>query len=171
MPDAKPAEPRNWFYPLLNLAGVAFAVTALAYAVLPFLEDKAREAGEPVPPSPFGDALRADGAVWLLAEAALRVGGAPIAGFQTVTHRTPMLSIDNTYNPDELREFDARVRKALGGEPVQYVVELKIDGVAMSLTYENGAFTVGATRGDGERGDDVTHNLRTIRELPLRLRT
>jgi DNA ligase (NAD+) len=82
-----------------------------------------------------------------------------------------MLSIDNTYNPDELREFDARVRKLLGSEPVTYVVELKIDGVAMSLTYENGAFSVGATRGDGERGDDVTHNLRTIREVPLRLRT
>ena len=70
-----------------------------------------------------------------------------------------MLSIDNTYNADELREFDARIRKLLGGEPVTYVVELKIDGVAISLTYENGMFTVGATRGDGEHGDDVTHNL------------
>jgi DNA ligase (NAD+) len=100
-----------------------------------------------------------------------RVGGQPIAGFRTVKHREPMLSIDNTYNPDELREFDARVRKLLGSEPVIYVVELKIDGVAMSLTYEAGALTVGATRGDGERGDDVTHNLRTIREIPLRLRT
>src|SRR5207302_2801661 len=100
-----------------------------------------------------------------------RVGGQPIAGFQTVRHREPMLSIDNTYNPGELREFDARVRRLLGDEPVTYVVELKIDGVAMSLTYEEGAFTVGATRGDGERGDDVTHNLRTIREIPLRLHT
>src|SRR5438105_2850562 len=100
-----------------------------------------------------------------------RVGGRPVEGFRTVAHRAPMLSIDNTYNPNELREFDARVRKLLGGEPVTYVVELKIDGVAMSLTYENGVLTVGATRGDGERGDDVTHNLRTIRELPLRLRT
>src|SRR5207302_2114771 len=100
-----------------------------------------------------------------------RVGGQPIAGFQTVRHREPMLSIDNTYNPGELREFDARVRRLLGDEPVTYVVELKIDGVAMSLTYEDGAFAVGATRGDGERGDDVTHNLRTIREIPLRLRT
>src|SRR5262249_7808281 len=99
-----------------------------------------------------------------------RVGGAPVADFATVTHRSPMLSIDNTYNADELREFDARVRKALGGEPVQYVVELKIDGVAMSLTYEEGAFIVGATRGDGVRGDDVTHNLKTIREIPLKLR-
>src|SRR5690349_12965422 len=78
-----------------------------------------------------------------------RVGGQPIEGFRTVKHREPMLSIDNTYNAEELREFDARVRKLLGGEPVTYVVELKIDGVAMSLTYEHGAFTCGATRGDG----------------------
>jgi DNA ligase (NAD+) len=101
-----------------------------------------------------------------------RVGGQPIEGFRSVTHRVPMLSIDNTYNADELREFDKRVRKALGkGDNVTYVVEPKIDGVAMSMTYENGVFTVGATRGNGEEGDDVTHNLRTIYELPLRLRT
>jgi DNA ligase (NAD+) len=98
-----------------------------------------------------------------------RVGGAPIEGFVTVTHRLPMRSIDNTYNPAELREFDKRIRKLLPGEPVGYVVEPKIDGVAISLTYEDGAFTVGATRGDGERGDDVTHNLKTVRGLPLRL--
>jgi DNA ligase (NAD+) len=99
-----------------------------------------------------------------------RVGGKPIEGFTTVTHRVPMLSIDNTYNAGELREFDKRVRKALGkAEPVTYVVELKIDGVAISLSYEKGLFTVGATRGDGEQGDDVTHNLKTIHELPLRL--
>ncbi|HXG11919.1 MAG TPA: NAD-dependent DNA ligase LigA [Gemmataceae bacterium] len=100
-----------------------------------------------------------------------RVGGQPIEGFATVRHRLPMLSIDNTYSADDLREFDRRVRKLLGKEPVTYVVELKIDGVAVSLTYEHGRFTVGATRGDGEQGDDVTHNLKTIRELPLRLRT
>jgi DNA ligase (NAD+) len=100
-----------------------------------------------------------------------RVGGQPIEGFETVVHREPMLSIDNTYNPDELREFDKRIRKLLPKEPIQYVVELKIDGVAISLTYEEGRFTVGATRGDGERGDDVTHNLKTIQALPLRLRT
>ncbi len=99
-----------------------------------------------------------------------RVGGEPVEGFVTVTHRAPMLSIDNTYNADDLREFDKRVRKALPrGEAVTYVVELKIDGVAISLTYEDGLFAVGATRGDGERGDDVTHNLKTIHELPLRL--
>jgi DNA ligase (NAD+) len=100
-----------------------------------------------------------------------RVGGQPIEGFTTVMHREPMLSIDNTYSAEELREFDRRVRKLLGKEVVVYVVELKIDGVAISLTYEAGQFTVGATRGDGRRGDDVTHNLRTISGLPLRLRT
>src|SRR5262245_24613851 len=98
-----------------------------------------------------------------------RVGGEPVDGFATVTHRQPMRSIDNTYSADELREFDKRVRKQLPGEPVSYVVELKIDGVAISLTYEQGLFTLGATRGDGERGDDVTHNLKTVRGLPLRL--
>ncbi len=100
-----------------------------------------------------------------------RVGGQPVEGFATVTHRVPMLSIDNTYNADELREFDARIRRLLGDEPVRYVVELKIDGVAISLTYENGLFTVGATRGNGEQGDDVTHNLKAVRGVPLRLAT
>ena len=100
-----------------------------------------------------------------------RVGGGPVDEFRTVTHRRPMLSIDNTYNPDELREFDAGVRKLLGGEPVAYVVELKIDGVACSLTFEHGLLTVAATRGDGDRGDDVTHNLRAMPGVPLRLHT
>jgi DNA ligase (NAD+) len=98
-----------------------------------------------------------------------RVGGKPIVGFTTVRHREPMLSIDNSYNAEELREFDRRVHKLLGGEAVTYVVELKIDGVAMSLTYTNGLFEVGATRGDGERGDDVTHNLKTFYDVPLHL--
>jgi len=100
-----------------------------------------------------------------------RVGGAPIDGFTTVTHRMPMLSIDNTYNANELREFDRSARKLLGGDEIQFVVELKIDGVAMSITYENGLLTSGATRGDGEHGDDVTHNLRTINGVPLSLHT
>lgn len=98
-----------------------------------------------------------------------RVGGQPIEGFKTVRHAQPMLSIDNTYSEDELREFDKRIRKLLPGEAIEYVVELKIDGVAMSLVYEHGQFTVGVTRGDGEVGDDVTHNLRAIREVPLSL--
>jgi DNA ligase (NAD+) len=100
-----------------------------------------------------------------------RVGGEPIGSFRTVEHRVPMLSIDNTYNPDELREFDNRIHKLLSRQPVRYVVEPKIDGVAISLTYRNGVLEVGATRGDGERGDDVTHNLKTIGSVPLRLRT
>lgn len=98
-----------------------------------------------------------------------RVGGEPIKGFAAVTHRVPMLSIDNTYNEAELREFDARVRRALDGETPEYLVELKIDGVAIALRYENGLLTCAATRGDGLRGDDVTQNVRQIRAVPLRL--
>jgi len=101
-----------------------------------------------------------------------RVGGAPIEGFVQVEHRVPMLSIDNSYNPDDLRKFDADVRKALGPkEAVTYTVELKIDGVSMSMVYENGVLTAGVTRGRGDVGDDVTHNLRTIGAVPLRLDT
>ena len=100
-----------------------------------------------------------------------RVGGQAIDTFKTVTHRVPMLSIDNTYNADELREYDKSIRRMLGGEDVCYIVELKIDGVAASLTYERGKLTVGATRGDGEKGDDITHNVRTIGGVPLRLHT
>ena len=99
-----------------------------------------------------------------------RVGGEPIEGFTSVDHSVPMLSIDNTYNEGELREFDGRVRRGLDVERVDYVVELKIDGVAVNLRYERGAFTLGATRGDGRTGDDVTANLRTVRPIPLRLR-
>jgi DNA ligase (NAD+) len=98
-----------------------------------------------------------------------RVAGEPSAGFSTVEHGTPMLSLDNTYSPDELREFDRRVRGRLPGEDVDYVVELKLDGVSISLTYERGLLVLGATRGDGFRGDDVTANIRTIRSIPLRL--
>lgn len=99
-----------------------------------------------------------------------RVGGEPIDEFRTVRHRVPMLSIENTYSADEVREWDRTTRKLLGGEDVTYIVELKIDGVAISLTYEDGLLAVGATRGDGERGDDVTHNLRTMPDVPLRLK-
>ncbi len=99
-----------------------------------------------------------------------RVGGAPIEGFETVTHDVPMLSIDNTYNENDVREWDARVRRGLtSGEPLRYVVELKVDGVAVSLRYEGGTFVLGATRGDGLRGDNVTANLRTVRNIPLSL--
>ncbi len=100
-----------------------------------------------------------------------RVGGQPIKGFRPIRHRVPMLSIENTYNEQELRAFDARVRRVVKGEKVQYVVEQKVDGVSVTLLYEKGRFTQGATRGDGHTGDDITHNLRTIRDIPLRLRT
>ncbi len=100
-----------------------------------------------------------------------RVGGQPIDAFKTVHHRIPMLSIGKAFSADELREFDGRVRKALGKQPVQYVVELKIDGVAVSLTYTDGLLTLGATRGSGKAGDDITENLKTVRGVPLRLRT
>lgn len=98
-----------------------------------------------------------------------RVGERPLEGFTHVRHAVPMLSIDNTYSAADLREFDTRVRKGLGDEPYTYVVDPKIDGVAVTLRYENGTFAQGATRGDGTIGDDVTQNLRTIRSVPLRL--
>jgi len=98
-----------------------------------------------------------------------RVGGEPLEGFRTVTHASPMLSIDNTYNADDLRAFDQRVRKTLGDTPYHYIVDPKIDGVAVSLRYERGLLVQSATRGDGLRGDDITANTRTIRAIPLRL--
>jgi len=97
-----------------------------------------------------------------------RVGGEPLGSFATVRHSVPMLSIDNTYSYEEVREWDVRVRKGLNpGEPVKYVVELKVDGVAVSLRYEHGKLVLGSTRGDGERGDDITANLKTVRTIPL----
>ncbi|GAJ08648.1 unnamed protein product, partial [marine sediment metagenome] len=96
-----------------------------------------------------------------------RVSGRPLEGFTTVRHAVPMLSMDNTYNAEELRAFDERVAKGLGGRDFDYVVELKIDGVAISLRYEDGTLVTAATRGDGEVGDDVTTNVRTIKAVPL----
>jgi DNA ligase (NAD+) len=96
-----------------------------------------------------------------------RVSERPLEGFTTVRHIVPMLSIDNTYNDGELRAFDERVRRQLGSEDYDYVVELKIDGVAISLRYEKGVLVRAATRGDGEVGDDVTSNVRTIKAVPL----
>jgi DNA ligase (NAD+) len=100
----------------------------------------------------------------------VRVGGAPIEGFRSLAHRVPMMSIDNTYDEGDFRGFDERVRKTLGVESVVYVVEPKIDGVACSLRFEKGVLVHGVTRGDGRRGDDITHNVRTIRGIPLSLR-
>ncbi len=98
-----------------------------------------------------------------------RVSGRPLDGFDTVRHAIPMLSIDNTYNADELRAFDQRIAKQLGDGDYDYVIELKIDGLAISLRYENGILTTAATRGDGRTGDDVTANVRTIKAVPLSL--
>ena len=98
-----------------------------------------------------------------------RVSERPIEAFASVSHRVPMLSIDNTYNEAELREFDKRVAKGLEGAVYDYTVDPKIDGLAISLLYEHGRLVCGATRGDGRTGDDVTANIRTIRAIPLHL--
>jgi len=99
----------------------------------------------------------------------LRVGGAALEGFTQITHAVRMMSLDNTYSPEELTEFFARVQKGLGREKVECVIEPKVDGVAISVRYENGILKHGVTRGDGTTGDDVTNNLKTIGSLPLRL--
>lgn len=99
-----------------------------------------------------------------------RVGGEPLREFRTVQHKIKMLSLDNTYSEEELREFDRRVKKTLG-HAAPYEVTLKVDGVAVTLVYKKGVFTLGATRGDGVSGDDITQNLKTVRTLPLRLLT
>lgn len=99
-----------------------------------------------------------------------RVGGALIKEFTAVAHRVPMLSLSNTYDEADVRDFDRRVRGLLDGKPYEFVCELKFDGVAISLLYENGILIRGATRGDGARGDDITQNLKTIRSIPLQLR-
>lgn len=96
-----------------------------------------------------------------------RVGGEPAKGFPSVKHIVPMLSLDNTYSADEIRQFDGRVSKNLKGEKAEYVVELKFDGVSISLLYEKGRWITGSTRGDGTQGDDVSNNLKTIRSIPL----
>lgn len=103
-----------------------------------------------------------------------RVGGRPVEGFESVEHPTPMLSLDNSYSEEELASFDERLRRALaeagaGPAPVEYVAELKIDGLSISLTYDDGRLVQGVTRGDGSRGEDVTSNVRTIRAIPLAL--
>ncbi len=96
-----------------------------------------------------------------------RVGGEPTKGFPAVKHLVPMMSMDNTYSADEMRSFDERVKKSLKKKTVEYVVELKFDGVSISLLYEKGKFVRGATRGDGLEGDDISRNLKTIRSIPL----
>src|SRR5579859_2860938 len=99
-----------------------------------------------------------------------RVGGTPVAGFGPVAHRTSMLSLNNAFSEDDVIAFDRRAREALHADVVDYAVEPKFDGLAINLRYENGVFVQGATRGDGFTGEDVTPNLRTVRNVPLRLR-
>ncbi len=98
-----------------------------------------------------------------------KVGGEPVAALQPVTHRLPMLSIENTYSVEELRKYGQRIAKLLPGEEVAWVVELKIDGVAVSVTYQDGRLVQAATRGDGRVGDDITHNIRTVVDCPMKL--
>lgn len=98
-----------------------------------------------------------------------RVGAPPSQAFAPVVHRQPMMSLANVFSEEELRAWARRVQGALGSQRIRYVCELKFDGTAVSLTYENGAFVRGATRGDGVQGEDVTSNLRTVRSIPLRL--
>lgn len=98
-----------------------------------------------------------------------RVGGKPADEFPKFRHSSPMISLDNTYSVDELRDFDRRVRELSGRDGVEYVAELKLDGLSMALTYENGVLARGVTRGDGETGEDVTPNVKTIRSVPLRI--
>ncbi len=98
-----------------------------------------------------------------------RVGGAPIEGFTQIKHSVPMMSLDNTYSEEELTAFFTRLQKGLGREKIDCVIEPKVDGVAITIRYENGVLKHGATRGDGQTGDDVTNNLKTIQRLPLRL--
>jgi DNA ligase (NAD+) len=100
-----------------------------------------------------------------------RVGGGPAAGFSEVVHRRPMLSLDNSYNIDELRAFDQRCQRLADGRSLEYVAELKIDGLSLSLHYENQILVRGVTRGDGRIGEDVTQNARTIRSIPLKLKS
>lgn len=98
-----------------------------------------------------------------------RVGGEPSSTFETVQHPVPLLSLDNTYNEDELNDFDKRVQKILEHTNYEYLVELKFDGASLRLRYEQGELVLGATRGDGQKGDDITRNVRTIRTIPLTL--
>lgn len=99
-----------------------------------------------------------------------RVGGETSSTFETVQHPVPLLSLDNTYNEEELNDFDKRVQKILEHSDYEYLVELKFDGASLRLRYENGELVLGATRGDGQKGDDITKNVRTIRNIPLQLK-
>ncbi|WP_028007631.1 NAD-dependent DNA ligase LigA [Solimonas flava] len=116
-------------------------------------------------------ALEAQHSDWVTPDSPTqRIGGVALKEFAPVRHRLPMQSLNNAFSEDELRDFDRRVREGLGRSEVDYVAEPKLDGLAVSLIYRDGAFVQGATRGDGETGEDVTANLKTIRAIPLRLK-
>src|SRR5258708_5470073 len=99
----------------------------------------------------------------------VRVGGTPREGFTTVRHARPMLSLDNAFSYDALRDWDRRVRQGSGREDIEYIAEHKFDGLSISLQYEAGVLARGVTRGDGTTGEDVTPNVKTVRSIPLRL--
>src|SRR5882724_12725355 len=99
-----------------------------------------------------------------------RVGGTPLQAFAQIEHRVPMLSLDNTYSEDEISNFYKRITRLLPDEKIPVVIEPKVDGVAVSLMYENGRLKYAATRGDGSVGDDITRNVKTIRSVPQQLR-
>ncbi|MEF9992075.1 MAG: NAD-dependent DNA ligase LigA, partial [Peptostreptococcaceae bacterium] len=98
----------------------------------------------------------------------IRVGGKPLDKFNQVTHKVPMLSLSNAYSSQDLKDFDKRVRDSIDGN-IEYVVEFKIDGLSVGLTYENGVFEKGATRGNGVIGEDITQNLKTVKTIPLKI--
>ena len=98
-----------------------------------------------------------------------RVGGEITKSFNTVKHKYPMLSLSNTYNEQELRDWDDRIKKGLNDAPYEYICEIKFDGISLSMTYENGVLVRAVTRGDGSQGDDITTNVKTLKTLPLKI--
>ena len=143
----------NWRYYVLNQPEITDAEYDALFRELQELEEKFPELVTPDSPTQ-------------------RVGAPPAEEFETVSHREPMLSLQNAFNEEELREFDKRIKRFLElpeSAEIEYVCELKIDGLAVNLTYENGSLVRGATRGDGYTGENVTNNLKTIRSIPLRL--
>ena len=99
-----------------------------------------------------------------------RVGGAPSEAFKTVEHQVPLLSLSNSFDEKELRDFEQRIKRLTGETQLEYVTELKIDGLSVALTYQDGLLIQGATRGDGFKGEEITANIKTIRTIPLKLR-
>ncbi len=146
----KEIERHNYLYYVLDQPEITDAEFDRLFAELAQLEAEHPELASPASPTQ-------------------RVGAPPLAEFAEVVHRTPMLSLNNAFSEDDVRAFDRRVREALGREEIEYAAELKFDGLAVSLSYRDGVFVQGATRGDGTKGEDVTVNLRTVRSIPLRL--